>query len=242
MGSRGKNVTPSRVFLGTPRQVQLIPMTGTNADFNRQYRSGEVDSSIEYGLLTDENGNPIVGYKGTAHTTPVDSRVFNNQGGIFTHYHPNNNFGGTLSMADLRVFAQSGLKEVQAVSKQGQLYSIRANANIDRAGLTRWINRNEGLAQRNFERAYDRAIKEATTPLKSGPHKGQVRLSTTRTTTDPNTGKSVTTTSYTYRQPMTRTQAVRYARAYSVGSFDRLYRRALANYGVTYTSTKAGRK
>ena len=34
MGSRGKNVTPSRVFLGTPGQVQLMPWTGTNADFN----------------------------------------------------------------------------------------------------------------------------------------------------------------------------------------------------------------
>jgi hypothetical protein len=40
---------------------------------------------------------------------------------------------------------------------------------------------------------------------------------------------------------MTQQQAVNYARAYSVGMFDRMYGKALSRYGVTYTSTKAGR-
>jgi len=210
-------------------RIQYEPLAGRVSDFENGFRTGEVNSDIEHGALYDAQGNPIVGYRGQAHSVAVDRRVLETPDATFTHLHPDKNFGGTLSMQDLKVFARSNLRELRAASQQGQLYSIRANANVDRAGLAKWIRSNQKLAQRNFNRSYESALKQATTPLKSGPHKGQIKL-VNRTT-----GK------VTYRQPMTNEQAVRYARAYSVGMFDRMYSRALSRFGVTYTATKAGR-
>lgn len=211
-----------------PGQIKMEPITGRVGEWERSIRSGESTQNIEHGALFDKNGEPIVGYQGDRHSVAIDQRVLNSDG-TFTHYHPDRDFGGTLSMADLKVFARSNLSELRAVSNQGQLYSIKANADVDRKGLAKWVKANQRLAQQNFERSYESALKAATTPLKSGPHKGQIKLENRRT------GK------VTYRQPMTPQQAQRYARQYSVGMFDRMYGKALSRYGVTYTSTKAGR-
>ena len=220
MGSTGIVVSSGR--------VRLEPITGGVSGWENTFRRGENEPNIEHGALFDKDGNPVIGYKGDRHSVAIDQRVLQSDG-TFTHYHPDKSFGGTLSMQDLRVFARSNLNELRAVSSQGQLYSIKANGNVDRAGLTRWVNKNQKLAQRNFARSYESALKQATTPLKSGPHKGQIKL------TNSTTGK------VTYRAPMTQQQAVNYARTYSVGMFDRMYRKALDKYGVSYVSTRAGR-
>lgn len=209
--------------------VQLEPLAGRLTDWENAVRRGDVDSTIEHGALYGANGEAIVGYMGDQHSVNIDDRVLQTPGAIFTHIHPDNNFGGSLSMQDIDVFAHSQLSEVRAISKQGQLYSIRATENIDREGLGKWVKANKKLMQRNFDRSMKSALKTATTPLKSGPHKGQIKL------TDPRTGK------VTYRQPMTQQQAARYARQYSVGMFERMYKKNLAQFGVIYTSTKAGK-
>ena len=207
--------------------VQFEPLSGGVRDWENTLRRGEVAPDIEHGALFDRDGNPIVGYRGEPHSVAIDQRVLQSDG-TFTHYHPDRSFGGTLSMQDLKVFARSNLNELRAVSGQGQLYSIKAGADVDRQGLAKWVRANQKLAQRNFESSYRSALKQATTPLKTGPHKGQIKL-VNRTT-----GK------VTYRDPMTPQQAMRYARQYSVGMFDRMYSKALSKYGVTYTATKGG--
>lgn len=212
----------------TPGSVKREPISNNISAWENALRRGDVNPDIEHGALFDKNGNPIVGYQGDRHSVPVEARVLQSDG-TFTHFHPDRSFGGTLSMQDLKVFARSNLSELRAVSGQGQLYSIKAGDNVDRQGLARWVRSNQRLAQQNFESSYRSALKQATTPLKSGPHKGEIKL------VNRNTGK------VTYRKPMTPQQAMNYARAYSVGMFDRMYGKALSRYGVTYTSTKAGR-
>ena len=207
--------------------VKMEPLSGGVGDFENYLRQGGGNVDVEHGALYDENGEPIVGYLGEEHSVNVDGRVTKTENGTFTHFHPNNDFGGTLSMQDLKVFAKSKLKEVRAVSRQGYLYKIEANKNADRDGLRKWINKNQKLAQKNFESAYNGAIKAATTPLKSGPNKGKVKL------VNKSTGKVV------YRNPMTPEQAQKFARKYSVQMFERMYNKALSKYGVKYTGTKS---
>lgn len=213
------------IVFGTP---QYEPVTGTLRDWERYIRQGN-NSDIEHAALFSQTGEPIIGYKGDEHSVTLDKEhITNSQGGILTHIHPDNDFGGTLSMQDLSMFANSDLSELRAISEQGQLYSISAMRGLDREGLARWVKTNRKLMQKNFAKSYKSAYKSATTPLKSGPNAGKIKLVNRRT------GKTI------YRNPMTPEQAARYARQYSVGAFDRMYQKNLAQFGVKYTSKKSG--
>ena len=213
---------------GSRAKIKREPIKGTMSQWENSIRRGDTSANVEHAAIYDENGEPIVGFKGDRHSVALGQEV-NTPNATLTHYHPDKSFGGTLSMQDLKVFATTDLKEMRAVSSQGQLYSIKANANVDRKGLAKWIRANQKLAQRNFNSSYKSALKQATTPLKSGPHKGQIKL------VNRVTGK------VTYREPMTKQQAINYARTYAVGMFDRMYGKALSRYGIDYTATKAGR-
>lgn len=203
-----------------------IPVTGDLEEWEKSTRSG-TDRATETATFFTASGEPVTGFTGDEHSVHVDPRYLKIDGGIMTHNHPDNDFGGTLSMQDLKVFANSNLSEVRAYSEQGYSYSVKAGRNADKDALKRWVSTNQKLMQKNFVNSYKSAYKQATTPLKSGPHKGQVKLVNRRT------GKVV------YRQPMTQEQAARYARQYSVGAFDRMYQKNLSKFGFTYTSTKA---
>ena len=223
-----------------PADIMREPLTGRVGDFENKFREGASGIDIEHGALYAENGEPIVGYKGDEDSTPIDRRVLNTPNGTFSHFHPDENFGGTLSLADLKVFAKSQLGELRAVAPQGQLYTIKAGNNIDRQALGKWVNRVEPIAVKNFRNSYKTALKQATTPLKSGPHKGQIKLTTRKTVTDANGNKRVVSQNV-YRQPMTAKQADNYARRYSLGAFERMYKKNLSKFGVTYSVTKGGR-
>lgn len=214
----------SGILLGGP--FQQIPVRG-NLGENESYTRGGADSKTESAIFFNAQGEPITGFAGDEHSVHIDPRYLQTPGGVMTHNHPDNDFGGTLSMQDLKVFANSQLGEIRAISEQGNVYSLKAGPNADRAGLARWVKAEQKLMQRNFQRSYDSAYRQATTPLKSGPNKGKVKLVNRRT------GK------VTYREPMTEAQAVRFARQYSVGAFDRMYKKNLGQFGFTYTSTKA---
>lgn len=194
----------------------------------REAERGVGQGKVETAAIFDSNGNPVTAYLGDRHSVAFEPRMLNVQGATFTHLHPDNNFGGTLSLQDLKVFARSQWSELRASSKQGQLYSIKAGNNVNREGLRKWINSNEKLLQKNFSNSYKSALKNATTVLKSGPNKGKVKLNQPNGTVK-------------YVNPMTKEQVASYARQYSVGLFDRAYRKNLAKFGITYTSTKAGK-
>ena len=203
-----------------------IPVTSSLKENELYTRSG-ADSKVESAIFFNAQGEPITGFIGDAHSVHIDPRYLDIPGGIMTHNHPDNDFGGTLSMQDLKVFSKSQLGEIRAISEQGQAYSVKAGPNADRKALERWVNQYQKIMQSNFKRSYDSAYKQATTPLKSGPHKGEIKLVNRRT------GKVV------YRQPMSDAQAARYARQYSVGAFDRMYQKNLKQFGFEYKSTKS---
>lgn len=234
MGSVGMVI--GRGQLGSASNpVQHLPITETMREWEvrtqREARQGVGQGEVETGALFDRNGRPIDAYLGTRHSVAIDPTKVNvpeTEGATFTHLHPDSGFGGSLSLTDLKTFSRTNWGELRATTKQGQLYSIKAGQNADREGLRKWVNSNQRILNRNFRNSYYSSLKRATTVLKSGPHKGQVKLISP-------TGK------VTYRAPMNAEQADRYARQYSVGMFERTYKKNLAKYGFTYTSTKGGR-
>jgi len=218
---------------GNSGKVKPLPITGRMSQWEtrtaRDAAKGPKKGRVEVAAIYDKDGNPVGAYQGERHSVSMPDRALQVPGGTLTHLHPNDYFGGTLSITDLKTFSKSQLAEVRAYSKQGQIYSLREGANADKKALLNWARRNEKMIQSNFNRSYESALKQATTPLKSGPHKGQIKLVNKRT------GK------VTYRQPMTPAQADKYARTYSVGMLDRTYRKNLEKFGFNYTSTKAGK-
>ena len=198
----------------------------------KEAQQGVGHGKVETAAIFDKNGKPLDAYLGTRHSVGIESsklKAPETEGATMTHLHPDDNFGGTLSMTDVHLFSRSNWGEIRATSKQGQLYSIKAGPNADREGLRKWAQSKAKMYQKNFDNSYKSALKKATTVLKSGPHKGQIKL------TDPKSGK------VTYRQPMTPAQADKYARTYAVGMFDRTYEKNLPKFGFTYTKTKGGR-
>lgn len=192
----------------------------------REAERGVGEGKVETAAIFDNDGNPITAYLGDRHSVGFEPKMLNVEGATFTHLHPDNNFGGTLSLQDLKVMARSKWSELRATSKQGQLYSIKANANANREGLRKWINSNEKLLQKNFRNSAESAYRNATTPLKSGPNKGKVKLNLPNGTVK-------------YVEPMTKQQARAYARQYSVGLFERAYRKNLSKFGFEFTKTKS---
>lgn len=216
--------------------VRHLPITDRIGDWESRTRREASQNvgggNVEVGALFDKDGNPIDAFLGQRHYVNVDTNKFNNpetEDATFTHFHPDSKFGGTFSMADISVFATTNWGEMRAYTQQGQVYSIKAGPNADREALGKWAKRNNKLFQRNFNNSFDRALKEATTKLKSGPHAGKVKL------TDRKTGR------VTYRDPMSPQQADAYARQVAVGMFDRTYKKNLEKFGFTYTKTKSGR-
>ena len=203
------------------------PITGGMADWEGSIRRGDINPDIEHAAYFDKNGNPVIGFRGDEHSVGVDRKhIFDVPGGTMTHYHPNKDFGGTLSMQDLWLFAKSVWDEMRAVTSQGYAYSVKATPKLDRQKLESWVNSRKKLMQKNFNRAYASAIRQATTPLKSGPNKGKVKL------VNHTTGK------VTYRKPMTDAQATKYARTYTTNMYDAMYKKHLKKLGVTYTKAK----
>ena len=210
----------------------------------KEAQEGVGHGKVETGALFDKNGNPIDAYLGTEHSVAIDPKKLNapeTEGATFTHLHPDDSFGGSLSITDIHTFARSNWGQLRATSKQGQVYSITATENADREGLRKWAQSKAKLYQKNFNNAYDSALKQATTPLKSGAHKGKVKLVTRTNVTDPKTGERKTVKKVTYRDPMTPAQADKYARTYAVGMFDRTLAKNLEKFGFKYVKTKGGK-
>lgn len=223
MGSRG--IPGGGGILKVGGTVRPLPITQGLKDW--EIRNLKRNETVERGALFDANGNPLGAWLGDEHSTSIPHKILEAEGATFTHNHPNDKFGGTFSFTDLKTFADSKWKEIRATSEQGQLYSLIAGPNADKAKLKSWVKSRENIIDRAAKSAYDKALKSATTPLKSGPHKGEVKIGSKAT-------------GYTYRQPMTPAQADKYARQFAVGILDRSYEKNLKRFGFNYIATKAG--
>lgn len=202
---------------------------------------GEGDGN-EYAVTFDSNGEIVGAYLGNEHSVGIDNNALNIPGGVLTHRHPDNKFGGTLSMQDLKVLAKSQLGEIRAFSTQGQVYSVVAGPNADKAKLLSWVNKNQGILNKNFQNSYRSSYRNArgfkidangnrvSTVIKTGKNAGKVKIAS---------GRVNGRTQYKYVNPMTPQQADKYARTYSVGQYERAYRKALSQYGFTYNKTKS---
>lgn len=182
-------------------------------------------------MLFDRDGNPVKGFDGDRHSVSVDNDTLRIDGNGY-HNHPDPGWGGTLSMTDIGLFARSQMQSLSAIDQQGNTYTIRDKGNGDRAGLAKWVNKNRQLLNKNFQQAYRKQLKQLTTPLKSGPHKGMVKVQVQKRVN----GKLVTKTSY--QKPMTPEQADRVTRQITTGMYERAYAKAFDKYGFTYVTGK----
>ena len=247
MGARGKGIVIAR----NTDKIQKYPITGSQSidqwEFRNTSEFKKNNSMVnmlseggknEYAVLADDKGIPYMAYKGERHSVPLDKSAIQSSGTL-THYHPNPGLGGTLSMQDLKVFAQSNLKGIRAFAQQGQLYSLTAGPNADRKGLLNWVKKNQKLQYDNFAKSYDSAYKNATTTFKDKKGNEYIKIRVRQIVDTPQGPKQVT--KVVKRAPMTKKQAAAYARQYSVGQYDRMYKKALDKFGFNYVSTKAGR-
>lgn len=226
MGSGGKSGI--QIVSNTSGRVKELPIV--SKDGLDTWEKGIKNNDYETAVVFDKDGVPVFAFEGDAHSVAIPQKATQVEGGVLTHNHPDKYYGGTLSEADIRNFANSKLDEMRAVQSDGTTYILRAKPNLDRDKLRRYINKNQKLMQKNFEGAYTKALKQATAaPIASGKNKGKIKL------TVPSQGKTITK----YVNPMTPEQAQAYARTYSVGIFNRTYKKNLNKYGVEYVVKKS---
>ncbi|MCG3165559.1 MAG: hypothetical protein POELPBGB_01327 [Bacteroidia bacterium] len=79
---------------------------------------------VEHGMIFDRNGNPIFDefVIGTEDSIKFDNiSQVKTDGGILVHNHPKN---GALSYHDITTFVEGLFKEVRAIGKNGEIYSL----------------------------------------------------------------------------------------------------------------------
>ena len=183
--------------------------------------------------IFDKNGTALAGFTGGSGSVSIRGNTLQYEGAEGYHNHPGS-FGGTLSLTDLKTFSQSKWSSITAVDAQGRQYTVKAGANANREGLRKWATNQGRVLERNIQNSYKKTVTQATTPLKSGPHKGMAKISVTKRNAN---GKTVTKTSYI--KPMTPAQADKLGRQVATGMFDRAYKKNIAKFGFTYTKKNA---
>lgn len=220
MGSKGLKVVSNN-----SSSIHRLPVQGSQKQW--EVESKQDVHGYETAAVFDSDGKPIDAFTShDQHSVAIPESVLNMQGANVTHTHPNPSFGGTLSMTDVRTFAQSEWNSISAISKQGFIYRLSVGSNANKKGLLNWTKKTGKLLQKNFNKSYEAALKRATTPLKSGANKGKVKIM------HPD-GKAE------YRNPMTPKQAASYARQYATGMYDRAYKKGVEQFGFKYEKTKS---
>lgn len=228
MGSGGVKL------VGEKGNVKMFPIAqgkNTVADVEKSWRDGTNgfgNPNVEYAVVYDPNSGEIpVVYQGDAHHVNVRAEEGEKEGYTLTHFHPDKNFGGTLSTTDIRTLTSTKLGEIRAVTRQGITYGLRAGSNANRAGMNAWAKRSNNILQKNFNNSYASALQRAREG-RTVRHVSPSGKVTWRYNRDAQ-GNVI---------KMTPAQAAKYARTYSVGMYDRAIRKAAEQYGFTYYKKK----
>ena len=113
------------------------------------------DSDTEYSMVVDKDGN-IIGniYRGSKHSTRVDTAAAMKDSNSRTvHNHPDKNFGGTFSKADLQFHAKTGNSGIEATALEGT-YLMRRTPTTDYASFGRAYNKAEPLLDAEWQRKW----------------------------------------------------------------------------------------
>lgn len=157
-GGGGVTFPPSQTSSGRSKtsnelgvMIRGKGLAGTLDNFRRVV----ADSNVEYSMVVDNDGN-IIGniYRGGRHSTSVDvSAAFKNPNSRMVHNHPDPNFGGTFSTADLQVHSNTGAHGMEATAKEGT-YLMRRTANTDYAGFGRAYNKAAPQLEAEWQRKW----------------------------------------------------------------------------------------
>ena len=120
MGSAGVNL------VGAGGDVTMFPIAqgkNTVKDVEASWRNGTNgfgSPDVEYATVYDpKSGEISVVYQGDRHSVNVRASEGDKEGFTLTHFHPDKNFGGTLSITDIKTLTSTKLGEVRAVTRQG---------------------------------------------------------------------------------------------------------------------------
>lgn len=109
------------------------------------------DRSREHALIYEDLGeSPIAASKGNRHSVSVPTDLLNSKMSL-THNHPDSNFGGTFSTADIAVGTAHNLKSIRAAGKEGTYY-LKPGKNADPRGFARRVARDEDMLERRMAR------------------------------------------------------------------------------------------
>ena len=253
-------------YIGDPSKsgsIQELPIT-SQGDLDAWERANK-RQGIEYAVVLDENGKPMTAFSGDEHSVGLHPRVLDWEGVTFTHNHPDKYFGGSFSTTDLNTFAKSKWAEMRADTAQGKTYILRATPNSDREGLLKYTNSQAKILAKNFKNSYKSALQNAAKTYTDKDGKKYIKLKTLVKDKSGNVQyrevkvkdkngnviknkdgsdrvRLIPKTKIVKRPPMTPAQADKYAREYSVGLYDRTYKKNLEKFGFEYVvkNSKAG--
>lgn len=106
----------------------------------------------EEAFIFDKNGKLVSAYTGGESEVSIPAWEFLRKDATITHGHPvdKNNYGGTLSPADVMNIADSSIGQMRAVAQgQGEYkYIVRRTSKADGKGLKSKINRDLGWLEK----------------------------------------------------------------------------------------------
>ncbi|MCL2014592.1 MAG: hypothetical protein FWG69_06350, partial [Oscillospiraceae bacterium] len=116
-GSSGVNNYIKNLLSGPNRDAPSIPID--SAQFQNLRTAEEIiqNKSVEYIVVFNNTAKEAeAAFKGNATSVGIPANV-NLKGRTITHNHPNKNWGGTLSFADLSTFVSGRAASMRAVGR-----------------------------------------------------------------------------------------------------------------------------
>lgn len=163
-GGGGGNVTPSPSGKSkTSNELKVVMRGGSVTQTLQNFRSVIGDSDTEYSMVIDKDGN-IVGnvFRGSRHSTKVDTAAaMADSETRAVHNHPDPNYGGTFSKADLRWHANVGNAGIEASAKEGT-YLMRRTPTTDYEAFGKAYDRARPLLEAEWQRKWARIEKTKT--------------------------------------------------------------------------------
>jgi len=123
------------------------------------------DRAVEYiAMFNGIDQSPVAAYRGNKHSVAFPASL-DISGMTLTHNHPNKNWGGTLSYADVHNLLRGNVRSMRAVGRQGEGgYVFRQGNNPDAQGLYNRVAADRGSLDTRMRAASDAATAAGRSP------------------------------------------------------------------------------
>ena len=147
----------------TSNELGIMIRGGSTSQTLDNFRRVIGDSDTEYSMVIDKDGN-IVGniFRGSRHSTKVDIyAAMADRETRMVHNHPDPNFGGTFSKADLQAHANVGNRGMEATAKEGT-YLMRTTSKTDYEAFGKAYDKARPKLEAEWQRKWAKISKTKT--------------------------------------------------------------------------------